>query len=211
MKESKQKPFSFLESTKSSTIDSNKCQANRVILTPPPHRPPPTAHPPPHPRGHALLGTNKQKQNNRNRSRYSLCDRLLRPYHWGFASDLLPEPIAMRTSLVRFFLTILANTFLHSPYQHSSPPESSQCSTPLGSESGGKRRRGRRGKQKGLGEVVSVHEKKEAKTSPFPLLLLCRATRRRITEVYDEMYQIVRAKRNDTGKVSNIFLYLWYS
>jgi hypothetical protein len=29
--------------------------------------------------------------------------------------------------------------------------------------------------------------------------------------VYDEMYQIVRAKRNDTGKVSNIFLYLWYS
>uniref|UniRef100_A0A0E0FHN5 Uncharacterized protein n=1 Tax=Oryza nivara TaxID=4536 RepID=A0A0E0FHN5_ORYNI len=85
--------------------------------------------------------------------------------------------------------------------QHSSPPESSQCSTPLGSESGGKRRRGRRGKQKGLGEVVSVHEKKEAKTSPFPLLLLCRATRRRITEVYDEMYQIVRAKRNDTGKV----------
>uniref|UniRef100_A0A0D3EKP4 Uncharacterized protein n=2 Tax=Oryza TaxID=4527 RepID=A0A0D3EKP4_9ORYZ len=107
----------------------------------------------------------------------------------------------MRTSLVRFFLTILANTFLHSPYQHSSPLESSQCSTPLGSESGGKRRRGRRGKQKGLGEVVSVHEKKEAKTSPFPLLLLCRATRRRITEVYDEMYQIVRAKRNDTGKV----------
>ncbi|XP_006643874.1 uncharacterized protein LOC102703429 [Oryza brachyantha] len=111
----------------------------------------------------------------------------------------------MEISLVRVFLTILANMLLQSPYQepHSPPPESSQCSTPLASESGAKRGRGRR-KQRGLDggdKVVSVYEEKGAKPSPFPLLLLCRATKRRITEVYDEMCQIARNKRNDFGKV----------
>ncbi|KAG8045588.1 hypothetical protein GUJ93_ZPchr0008g13784 [Zizania palustris] len=118
----------------------------------------------------------------------------------------------MEVPLVRILLAIIENIFLQATNQqpYSPPPESSQPSTPLASESGAKRRRRRRRrKQKILdgGEVVSIH-KNGVKKSPFPILLLCGATQRRITGLYNDLSRIVCAKKYDIGKVSNILLYL---